>query len=113
MPPHPTLYVRRGWYQRIGGFDTGYRIAADYDSVLRLFSQSGFTVRYIPEVLVRMRVGGASNRSLKALWHKSSEDLRALRHSGIGGIGTLLRKNLSKIGQFRAYGQSTSGPDQA
>ncbi len=112
MPPHPTLYVRRSWYQRIGGFDTGYRIAADYDCVLRLFSQPGFEVRYIPEVLVRMRVGGASNRSLKALWRKSSEDLRALRRSGVGGLGTLLRKNLGKIGQFRVYGHTVSGPEQ-
>jgi glycosyltransferase len=35
MPPHPTLYVRREWYARIGGFDTRYRISADYDCILR------------------------------------------------------------------------------
>lgn len=39
MPPHPTLYVRRSVYERLGGFDTRYRIAADYDTVLRFFSR--------------------------------------------------------------------------
>jgi len=58
MPPHPTLYVRRAWYQRIGGFDTRYRIAADYLSILQLFSQPGFKAVYLPEVLVTMRLGG-------------------------------------------------------
>ena len=42
MPPHPTLYVRRDWYRKIGGFDSRYRIAADYFSILSLFSQPGF-----------------------------------------------------------------------
>lgn len=104
MPPHPTLYVRRAWYERIGGFDARYRIAADYFSVLQLFSQPAFRARYLPEVLVRMRVGGISNRSLRSILNKSSEDLDALRRSGVGGLGTLLCKNLGKLGQFRLGG---------
>ena len=104
MPPHPTLYVRREWYRRIGGFDTRYRIAADYFSILQLFSQRGFVAVYLPEVLVRMRVGGISNRSLRNILLKSREDLDALRRIGLGawgGIGTLAWKNLSKLVQFR------------
>jgi glycosyltransferase involved in cell wall biosynthesis len=103
MPPHPTLYVRRSWYERIGGFDTRYRIAADYLSILRLFSQPGFKAVYLPEVLVTMRMGGVSNRSLKALVHKSAEDWRALRQARVGafgGVGALAWKNLSKLGQW-------------
>lgn len=104
MPPHPTLYVRREWYERIGGFDIRYRIAADYFSILRLFSQPDFKAVYLPEVLVKMRLGGASNRSLKAIIRKSSEDWRALRQSrvgALGGVGALIWKNLSKLSQFR------------
>jgi len=100
MPPHPTLYVRREWYERIGGFDTRYRIAADYHSILRLFSQPGFRSAYVPEVFVKMRLGGASNRSLRNIVRKSREDLEALRRTGVGGVGTLTWKNLGKIGQF-------------
>ncbi|KGE03799.1 Glycosyl transferase, family 2 [Pseudohaliea rubra DSM 19751] len=100
MPPHPTLYLRRSCYERLGGFDIGYRIAADYHSILRLFSEPGFRVVYLPEVLVNMRVGGASNRSLRNIVRKSREDYRALRETGVGGAGTLALKNLGKVGQF-------------
>lgn len=100
MPPHPTLYVRRSLYERAGGFDTSYQIAADYDCMLRLLSKIEGRVVYIPEVLVRMRLGGTSNRSLRNMILKSREDYRALRANRIGGFGTLAWKNLSKLGQF-------------
>jgi len=57
-------------------------------------------VVYVPQVLVRMRVGGESNRSLSRILRKSREDYRALRENGIGGAGALVWKNLSKIPQF-------------
>lgn len=100
MPAHPTLYVRREWYSRIGGFDTRYRISADYFSVLSFFSLPGFKAVYLPTVFVKMRLGGASNKSLKNIFRKSREDLDALHRSGVGGLGALVWKNLSKIGQF-------------
>ncbi len=103
MPPHPTLYVRREWYERIGGFDTRYRIAADYFSILQLFSHPGFKAVYLPQVMVKMRLGGASNRSIKNMIRKSAEDFDALRRSGFGPLGSviaLVSKNLSKVGQF-------------
>ncbi len=104
MPPHPTLYLRREVFERFGLFDTSYRIAADYDAMLRYLGKGGIKLAYIPEVLVRMRVGGASNRSLKQLILKSREDYRAIKSSGTGGIGTLTMKNLSKLGQFAKKG---------
>jgi glycosyltransferase involved in cell wall biosynthesis len=100
MPPHPTLYVRREWYERMGAFDTSYRIAADYLSVLTLFSQPGFRAIYLPRVMVKMRLGGASNRSLGNIVRKSREDYHALRSTGVGGVGALAWKNLSKLVQF-------------
>lgn len=100
MPPHPTFYVRRAVYARLGGYDISYRIAADYDCVLRLLGKGGIRAAYIPEVLVKMRVGGASNRSLKNILQKSCEDYRALRANGVGGLEALAWKNLSKLPQF-------------
>ena len=100
MPPHPTLYVRKEWYERIGGFDTKYRIAADYLSILQLFSDPDFEAVYLPQVLVKMRVGGASNRSLKNIIQKSREDYAVLKRTGVGGLATLMSKNLRKVGQF-------------
>ncbi|MGX9357537.1 hypothetical protein ACS3SW_20845 [Roseobacteraceae bacterium S113] len=50
--------------------------------------------------MVKMRVGGESNRSLRRILRKSREDWRAIRANGVGGVGTLAAKNLSKIQQF-------------
>lgn len=103
MPPHPTLYVRREWYDRIGGFDKRYRISADYLTILQLFSQPNFKAVYLPEVMIKMRLGGISNRSLGAILRKSIEDWDVLRRSGFGIFGSvraLVLKNLSKVEQF-------------
>jgi glycosyltransferase len=100
MPPHPTLFLRREVFDRFGAYDTSYQIAADYDAVLRWFGNGGIRARYLPQVLVKMRVGGESNRSLGRILRKSSEDYRALRSNGVGGVQTLIWKNLIKIPQF-------------
>ena len=100
MPPHPTLYLRRHVIEHWGGFDETFRIAADYNVILRYFGQGRIRPAYVHRVLVKMRVGGESNRSLGRVMRKSREDYRALRRNDIGGFGTLVRKNLGKIGQF-------------
>ena len=100
MPPHPTVYVQRDFFQQVGVFDTSYRISADYDWLLRAFSQPSARCDYLPKVMVQMRTGGVSNRSLKSLMVKSSEDYKALRRSGVGGMATLFMKNASKVSQF-------------
>lgn len=100
MPPHPTFYVRRAVYDRLGAFDTRYRIAADYDTVLRFLAVAKIRVAYIPEVLVRMRAGGISNRSLKTIVRKSLEDIDVLQRNKVGGFWTVVSKNLRKISQF-------------
>jgi glycosyltransferase involved in cell wall biosynthesis len=100
MPPHPTLYLRREVLDRWGLYDTNYQIAADYDAMLRYLVKGQVKLAYIPEVLVKMRVGGESNRSLGRVLLKSREDLQAIRQNGVGGLGTLACKNLSKLPQF-------------
>lgn len=100
MPPHPALFIRREVFELHGGYDTRYRIAADYDAILRWFGKGGLRAAYIPEVLVKMRLGGESNRSLERIFRKSREDLKALRSNGIGAFGALAAKNLGKIEQF-------------
>lgn len=100
MPPHPALYLRREVFEWHGTYDTSFRIAADYDTILRYFSRENLQPVYIPEVLVKMRLGGESNKSLRKLILKTGEDYRALRMNGVGGISALVWKNLSKIVQF-------------
>ena len=100
MPPHPAFFVRKEVYEKFGLFDTSYNIAADYDFMMRVLYKGGISTAYIPEVFVKMRVGGASNKSLKNIWRKSKEDLRAMKTNELGGVATLVNKNFRKIPQF-------------
>ena len=106
MPPHPTLYLRREVFERVGLYDTSYRIAGDYEAMLRYLTAGQIRLSYVPQVMVQMTMGGVSNRSFAHLVRKSREDLRAIRRHGVGGVGTLLAKNLSKLPQFRGRGQA-------
>jgi glycosyltransferase len=100
MPPHPTMYCRKEVYQRVGEYDESLRISADYDMVLRIFN-AGYRLYYIPEVLVNMQVGGASNRNFRARMAKTQEDFKVLRKNNIGaGMLTVGCKQLRKIRQF-------------
>ncbi|WP_421716488.1 glycosyltransferase family 2 protein [Arcobacter arenosus] len=100
MPPHPTFFVKKEFYDRYGKFDLDFGIAADYDFMLRMLGKYKITTSYLPKVLYKMRVGGASNRSIKNIIQKSREDIKALKNNGIGGVYTIVMKNLSKIPQF-------------
>ncbi len=102
MPPHPTVYLRKEVFERFGSYDTSFSIAADYDAMLRYLVKGQISLTYIPDVLVKMRLGGESNRSFERVLRKSQEDLRALRKNGVGGFGALAAKNVSKLGQFFA-----------
>lgn len=99
MPPHPTVFFKRSVYEKFGGFDTSFTIAADYDWILRVFKQNNLT-SYLPKGLVNMTIGGESNRSLKNIFKKSSEDLRVIKKNKVGNIFTLFLKNFTKISQF-------------
>ncbi|WP_179374532.1 glycosyltransferase family 2 protein [Winogradskyella wichelsiae] len=102
MPAHPTLYVKRDLYKKYGVFDLNYRIAADYDFILRIFKQPNLKFHYLPKTIVKMRVGGASNKSLKNILQKSKEDYRAIKTNKIGNWFTVLLKNVSKLKQFKS-----------
>lgn len=100
MPPHPALFLRRAVIESWGSFDTSLKIAADYDAILRYFTKGKVNPTYIPRVLVKMRLGGDSNRTLAKIWLKTREDYIALRRNKVGGIWTLLNKNFRKVSQF-------------
>ena len=101
-PPHPTLYVRREVYERLGGFDLAYPLAADLELMARFFEVHHLRARYLPEVLVRMRTGGATNRSLGNIVRQNREIWRALHRHGLAGsmAGFFLGKLVSRGRQF-------------
>ena len=100
MPPHPTVYVRREVYQQVGEYDSWFRISADYDMILRIFT-AGYNTHYIPEVLVCMETGGASNKNTKARLSNTMEDYIVLKKNHVGaGYLTVACKQLRKVKQF-------------
>jgi glycosyltransferase involved in cell wall biosynthesis len=101
MPPHPTFFVRREVYEKIGNFNCSLRSAADYEFMLRVLVKNNFKPRYIPKVLVKMRTGGMSNASLKHRVRANREDREAWRINNITPyFFTIPFKPLRKVLQF-------------
>ena len=100
MPPHPSFYMKRECYSQFGSFSLDYRISADYDSLLRYILKQRISIAYLPKVLVKMRVGGISNRSVSSMVKKSMEDIRIMKQNGIIWPLALAYKNISKLPQF-------------
>jgi glycosyltransferase involved in cell wall biosynthesis len=100
MPAHPTLYLKKELYDTYGKFNLQYKIAADYDFILRIFKQEHLCFYYLPKTIVKMRTGGASNRSLKNIVQKTKEDYRAVKVNNTGNWLTILLKNVTKLKQF-------------
>lgn len=78
-PPHPTFFLRRSVFERFGYFNLNYSFAADVELMMRLFEINNIRVRYVPELWVKMRMGGVTNRNLKNIYNQNQEVLRALR----------------------------------
>lgn len=81
-PPHPTLYLKREVYEKYGKYNIKYKIAADYDFMLRIMKKN-IKMSYIRSVLVYMRAGGTSTYSLKAYKRSFDEAIDVLKSNHI------------------------------
>lgn len=101
MPPHPTFFVRKRIYTEYGLFRLELGSAADYELMLRFMVKYKLKTNYIPHTLVKMRVGGISNRSLKNRLLANRNDKRAWRINGLTPYPwTFLFKPIRKIHQW-------------
>jgi len=101
MPPHPTFFVRRSVYGRYGYFRDELRIAADYELMLRFLEKHQVSSRYIPEMFVKMRVGGASNKSIANIIKANREAWRAWKMNDLpASFVTITLKVIRKVSQF-------------
>lgn len=82
MPAHPSVYVRREVFDRVGGYKLGYDISADFEWMVRLLCRSRVKSRYLPRSIVTMRLGGKSTAGLKAMLKLNRENVRANRENG-------------------------------
>lgn len=83
MPAHPTFFVRRKYYEQHGLFKTDYKIAADYEMLIRLLYVHKLTYRYLPLTMVKMRKGGVSSNGLRSNIVLNNEIIRGCRENGI------------------------------
>ena len=106
VPPHPTLFLRKSVYEKAGNFNLNYRLAADYEFMLRIFHQHNIKSAYIPQLLVKMRTGGATGESVASIRRQNMEIFSALKQHGItfSKANFIFRKISDRIAQrIRAY----------
>ncbi|MGZ5034311.1 MAG: glycosyltransferase family 2 protein [Usitatibacter sp.] len=102
-PAHPTFFVARDVYRQFGGFDEEFRISADYELMLRLLEAGSIRSQYLPSVLVKMRDGGDSNRSVGNIVRANIECYRAFGKNRLAASPlVMIRKPLSKFRQLFA-----------
>lgn len=101
MPPHPALFIKRDCFTKFGNYNLSYKSAADYDLILRFLYKHQIKTSYLPQVLVKMRVGGLSNQSIKNRIRANQEDYRALKSNGVKfPLVVSVIKPLRKLGQY-------------
>ena len=107
MVPHPSFYVRRECFARLGGYSLDYRICADFELELRYLGLAKLKSAYLPECVVVMRMGGASTAGWRSNVEINREDLRALRANGVwSSLPLIYLKYLFKIWGFVFRGKS-------
>ncbi len=102
MPGHPTLYLKRAVYEEYGLYKTNYKIAADYELMVRVLFNRENTLAYVPRVVVRMYYGGTSTSSYRSYWKSFMEGNRALKENGIVFPTAIsIRRTIKLLSQFR------------
>ena len=83
MPPHPTFYCKKSCYENAGLYLTNFRIAADFEMLVRLLTKHHITWRFIDKTTIKMRSGGVSNSGIKSKWVVNREIIRACKENGL------------------------------
>ena len=101
VPPHPTFYAKRNLYHKFGMFDCDLQLAADFDVLLRFFVLHRINSVYIPKVLVKMRLGGASNSSFRSILNQNKFVKKSFDKYGFNaGPGLFLFRLYRRLSQF-------------
>lgn len=101
VPPHPSLFVSSKVYRVAGPFDIRYNLAADYEFMFRVFKKGIFHTKYFNRLIVKMRLGGATNKSFRNIVNGNREILDAWVNNGIKPPVTLMPLRLIKrLSQF-------------
>lgn len=101
MPPHPAFFCKRVLFEQLGAYDLDYGSAADYELMLRFIHHHKTNAVYLNKVMVKMAMGGVSNRSIGNRFKAMRNDLKAMRNNHIWcPLVTIFLKPLRKVSQF-------------
>jgi glycosyltransferase involved in cell wall biosynthesis len=101
MPAHPSFYVRRRCYEQFGLYQTDYRIAADFELLVRFLHRHRIAYSYLPATMVYMRTGGVSNKTVASRYVLNREIVRACRENGLTtNMARLSLKYLFKVFEY-------------
>jgi glycosyltransferase involved in cell wall biosynthesis len=102
MPAHPTFFVRRNVYEKLGGFNLDYKIAADFELLFRLIEQNKIKTKYIPKVIVKMRLGGTTNKNWSNVINQNKEIISVLQnyYPKFSLVSFMFSKIINRLSQF-------------
>ena len=103
MPAHPTFYVRRECYEKYGYFDLSFKVAADFEHLLRLIYVNNIKTYYVEQDWVTMRTGGTSTRGLKSHLQILEDHMRAFYKNNVKINPVLyMTRYYRKLQEFRS-----------
>ncbi len=101
VPPHPSTFIKRNIYEKVGVFNLKFKLAADYEFMLRAFKLTELEISYIPLLIVRMRLGGATNKSFRNVISGNIEILNSWKENNLPVPSFLFfKKTLKRLAQF-------------
>ena len=102
MPAHPTFFARKSVYDKYGLFDLNYKIAADFELLFRLIEQNKIKTEYIPKVMVKMRLGGTTNKNLSNVIAQNKEIICILKkqYPDFSVLEFISKKIINRFFQF-------------
>jgi glycosyltransferase involved in cell wall biosynthesis len=101
MPAHPSCYIKKSCYGQYGLYQHDYKIAADYELLMRMMFTHKISSSYLNKIFVYMRTGGVSNQTLKSRYTLNKEIVRACKENGVNtNMALLSLKYINKIGEY-------------
>lgn len=101
VPPHPSLFLRREVYIKYGLFSLEFKLASDYDFMLRVFKKFEITSLFIDRNFVKMRLGGATNKSFLNIINGNIEIFKSWDHNGFNfPIFLIPRRIIKRLFQY-------------
>lgn len=83
MPAHPTFYAYKSLFEKYGYYKTNYKIAADFELLLRFIYVNKIKIAYLPFDCVTMRTGGMSTESFSSRKTIMKEHIKAFKENSI------------------------------